>query len=54
MIPAEQKGHECYLDSFTPKDELCTRDSCYGCSYWQSQMWTREDDDDYDGDGDGF
>ena len=52
MIQAEDKGHSCFLDPNA--EDLCHRKSCYGCSYWQSQMWTREDNDDYDGDGDGF
>lgn len=53
MTPAEdKKGHACFLEpNSSASDTPCYRDSCYGCSYWQREMWTREDDDDYDGDG---
>lgn len=52
-MSSSKNGHKCFLDpnNESDPDKLCHRDSCYGCSYWQREMWTREDDDDYDGDG---
>ena len=44
-----KKGHKCYLDQ-PGENTICHRTSCYGCGFWQQEMWTYEDRDDFRGD----